>query len=146
MARNEGRKVTDRIEVFSPPRPTDDGDLTTLFFARGIRHRPGASEAVTKLQCGDRLALKDDTDNEVNPLAIFIDTTHGGPVGWAPNYLVDTVHELRDLNGHDALAVTVEHVNPPQVAPYMRLICRLTTPWPDGYQPFSGPDFQPIAT
>lgn len=146
MARNEGRKVTDRIEVFAPPRRTDDGDLTTLFFARGIRHRNGASDAVAALRRGDQLALVDDIDNKVNPLAILIDTTRGEPVGWVPNYLVRTVHDLRDLNGHDALAVTVEHVNPPEVAPYMRLICRLTSPWPDHYQPFSDPEFQPIVT
>lgn len=145
MARNEGRKVTDRIEVFAPPRRTDDGDLTTLFFARGIRHRDRASDAVTELGPGDRLVLKDDSHNKVNPLAIFIDTTSGEPVGWVPNYLVDTVHELRELNADDALTVTVEHVNPPEVAPYMRLICRLSTPWPDNYEPFSGPEFQPIA-
>ena len=146
MARNEGRKLTDRIEVFAPPVRTDRGDLTTLFFARGIRHRHGASEALTKLQIGDRLTLIDDSDNEVNGLAIFIDTTSGEPVGWVPNYLVDTVHDLRELNDHDALTVTVEHVNPPEVAPYMRLICRLSAPWPNSYEPFSGPEFQPIAS
>ncbi|MDE0066447.1 MAG: hypothetical protein OXN44_06205 [Acidimicrobiaceae bacterium] len=145
MARNEGRKLTDRIEVFAPPRRTDDGDLTTLFFARGIRHRDGASDAVTTLQRGDRLALKDDSKNKVNPLAIFIDTTLDEPVGWVPNYLVDTIHDLRSLSDDDALTMTVEHVNPPEVAPYMRLICRLSAPWPDNYEPFSGPEFQPIA-
>ena len=144
MARNEGRKLTDRIEVFAPPVRTADGDLTTLFFARGIRHRHGASEALTKLQVGDRLTLRDDPDNEVNGLAIFIDTTSGEPVGWVPNYLVDTVHDLRELNDHDALTVTVEHVNPPEVAPYMRLICRLSAPWPTNYEPFSGPEYQLI--
>ncbi len=146
MARNEGRKLTDRIEVFAPPRLTDDGDLTTLFFARGIQYRPGASEAVERLQQRDPLILVDDHQNEVNPLAIHIDSQHGDPVGWVPNYLIDPVHELRELNGQDTLSVTVEHVNPPEVAPYMRLICRLTCPWPDGYEIFSGPEFQPIAS
>ena len=144
MARNEGRKLTDRIEVFTPPVRTASGDLTTLFFARGIRHRDGASEAVAKLRTGDRLTLRDEPDNEVNRFAIFIDSTSGEPLGWVPNYLVDTVHDLRELNDHDALTVTVEHVNPPEVAPYMRLICRLSAPWPNSYEPFSGPEFQPI--
>ena len=146
MARNEGRKLTDRIEVFTPPVRTDGGDLTTLFFARGIRHRDGASDAVVDLSVGDRLVLVDEPDNKVNPLAIHIDTPLGEPIGWIPNYLVNTVHDLRELAGDNAATITVEHVNPPEVAPYMRLICRLSSPWPDGYQPFSDPDFQPITS
>ncbi|MCQ3807033.1 MAG: hypothetical protein OXB92_04495 [Acidimicrobiaceae bacterium] len=146
MARNEGRKLTDRIEVFATPVRTDGGELTTLFFARGIRHRPGASEAVAQLNFGDHLALVDDADNQVNALAIHIDTAHGQPIGWVPNYLVNTVHDLRELSGDDAVTISVEHVNPPEVAPYMRLICRMSSPWPDGYQPFSDPEFQPIAS
>lgn len=144
MARNEGRKLTDRIEVFNPPCRTDDGDLTTLFFARGIRHRDQTSEAIGRLKAGDLLVLVDEPHNQVNPLAIQIDTEASEPAGWVPNYLVDTIHELRDLNGRKALTVTAEHVNPPEVAPYMRLLCRLTCPWPDGYEAFSRAEFQPI--
>ena len=137
MARNDGRKVTDRIEVFAPPIRTEDANLTTLFFARGIRHREGASEAVTALQSGDLLALADDPQNELNPLAIFVTTRQGKCVGWVPDYLVETVHGLRDRIGEDTISITAEHVNPPGVAPSMRLLCRLTAPWPDNYQPLS---------
>ena len=144
MARDEGRKLTDRIEVFAPPTRTEDGNLTTLFFVRGIRLREGSSQAVEAIRPGDYLAMADDHDNEVNPRAIFIDTSQGKPVGWVPNYLVNTVHELCDRTGGDA-AITAEHVNPPDAAPSMRLICRLTTRWPDTYQPFSGQAFEPTA-
>ncbi len=146
MARNEGRKMTDRIEVFAPPHRTNFGNLTALFFARGVRHRDGASDAVAGLQRGDRLALVDEPDNSSNPRAILINTRNDEPVGWMPDYLVDTVHELRSLISEDDIKVTAEHVNPPDVPPYMRLICRLTAPWPENYEPLSGPEFQPIAT
>ena len=146
MARNEGRRLTDRIEVFAPPARTVDGNLTTLFFARGIRHREGASQAVSDLRPGDTLELANDSHNEVNPRAIFVNTANHEPVGWVPDYLVNTVHDLRDLIGQDATSVTAEHINPPDVAPSMRLICRLTAPWPDHYEPLTGPDFQPIVT
>ena len=65
-------------------------------------------------------------------------------MGWVADYLVDTVHDLCDLAGKSSVIVSVEHVNPPEVAPRMRLICRLTAPWPAGYEPLSGPEFQPI--
>lgn len=146
MARNEGRKLTDRVEVFAPPIRTADAELTTLFFARGIRHLTGAAEAVTAVQPGDLLTLVDNPDNPRNPLAILLAIPEGKPVGWVPNYLVDTVHELRNRTGEEALSITAEHVNPSDVAPSMRLICRLTAPWPEGYAPLSGSEFQPIAS
>ena len=146
MARNEGRKMIDRIEVFAPPIRSGEGSLTTLFFARGVRHRNGASDAVAGLQPGDRLNLLDDPDNAVNPRAVLINTRNDKPVGWIPDYLLGTVQELRCLTSDDDIEVTAEHVNPPDVESYMRLICRLTAPWPDGYEPLSGPEFQPIVT
>ena len=147
MARNEGRKLTDRIEVFAPPIRTEDANLTTLFFVRGLRHREGATEAVAALRSGDLLALADDPQNEANPSAIFVNTPQGKPVGWVPDYLVDTVHDLRDLIGEDAISITAEHVNPPHVvAPSMRVLCRLSAPWPNNYQPLSGPAFQPMVS
>lgn len=144
MARNEGRKMTDRIEVFAPPRRTENGNLTALFFARGVRHLEGASDAVAGLRPGDRLSLLDEPKNSTNPQAILINTRNNKTVGWIPDYLLDTVHDLRDLIGEDDIMITAEHVNPPEVEPYMRLICRLTAPWPENYEPLSGPQFQPI--
>lgn len=146
MARSGGRKSTDRIEVFAPPTRTTDGNLTTLFFVRGIRHREGAMEAVGGLQPGGLLELKDEPDNKYNPRAILVRTPEGKDAGWVPDYLVETVHDLRSLAGAETVSVAVEHINPPDVAPSMRLICRLTAPWPDRYEPFSAPDFQPIVS
>jgi len=63
-----------------------------------------------------------------------------------PNYLLETVHELRGLTSDHNIEVTAEHVNPPEVPAYMRLICRLSAPWPENYEPLSGPEFQPIVS
>jgi hypothetical protein len=41
--------------------------------------------------------------------------------------------------------VVVEHVNDATVPAHMRLLCRLTAPWPDGYVPFSDASFQTLA-
>ena len=43
------------------------------------------------------------------------------------------------------VGIVAEHVNPPTSPPHMRLLCRLRAPWPDGYEPLSAPEFQPIA-
>ena len=143
LARTGGRRATDRIEVFAGPEQTGEGDSCVLFFARGIRHVAGAAEALSTLQPGDRLALVGDPRNPHNPRAVLLRISDGRQVGWVPDYLVDHVHELRQLNGFDPVAA-VEHVNDETVAPHMRLLCRLSAPWPDRYVAFSGPDFQTL--
>lgn len=145
MARSEGRRMTDRIEVFAHPDRTADGGLTTLFFARGVRYIDGADAAVAEVAAGDPLDLVDEPDNPVNPRAVLLNSRTGGRVGWVPDYLVTTIHELREYADAD-VRIVAEHVNGPNAAPHMRLLCRLRAPWPDGYEPLSAPEFQPIAT
>lgn len=144
LARSEGRRATDRIEVFSAPVRSDDGQLAARFFARGVRHIEGASEAIEELADGDTLDLVPEESNPVNERAMLLSSRTGRPVGYVPDYLLETIHDLLD---HDAgsVRVLVEHVNPPASAPHMRLLCRLVAPWPEGYEPLSGPDFLPLA-
>ncbi len=144
LARTGGRRVTDRIEVFAPPERTPAGESTLLFLARGIRDVPGAVEAVARLAAGDRLVVADQPDNESSARAILRRATDASQIGWVPDYLVEHVHELRQLNGEDPV-ITVEHVNDATVAAHMRLLCRLRAPWPDGYKPFADEAFQPLA-
>ena len=143
LIRSEGWRATDRVEVFAHPERTIDGVLTTLFFVRGVRHLEGAAEAVGEVQAGDVLELVDDSSNPVNSRAILVSNRTGRRVGWVPDCLLETVHQLRDLDG--PIEVTAEHVNPESSPPHMRLLCRLRAPWPDGYEPLSGPEYQPIA-
>jgi hypothetical protein len=143
MARSGGRRATDRIEVFSPPQRSASGGSTCLFFARGIPHIDGAVEAVDGLHPGDELLLVDEPTNGSNLRAVLLHAQDECPVGYAPDYLVDHIHELRQLNGHDP-RVVVEHVNDRTSAPHLRLLCRLSAPWPEGYQPFSDAQFQPL--
>ena len=84
MARSEGRRMTDRIEVFAHPDRAPDGGLTTLFFARGIRHIDGADAAVAEVTAGDALDLIDEPDNPVNPTAVLLNSRTAGRVGWVP--------------------------------------------------------------
>ena len=145
LARSEGQRATDRIEVFAYPERTPGGDLTTLFLSRGIRHLAGAADAVSEVRPGDVLRLVDDPGNEVNPQAILMSNRTGEQVGWVPNYLVDMIHELRESFEVD-VEITAEHVNSKTTPPHMRLLCRLRAPWPDCYEPLSAPEFQPIVS
>ena len=145
LARSEGWRATDRIEVFAYPERTPEGDLKTLFFARGIRHLDGAADAVSDVRPGDVLDLVDDTDNDVNPRAVLMSDRTGERVGWVPDYLVDMIHELRE-SFEVGVEIIAKHVNPVTTPPHMRLLCRLRAPWPEGYEPLSAPEFQPIVS
>ena len=143
LIRSEGRRATDRVEVFAHPERTPEGVLTTLFFVRGIRHLDGAAAAVDDVQPGEMLELEDDPGNPVNRRAVLVGTRAGRRLGWTPDCLVDMLHELRDLDS--PVEVTAEHVNPETSPPHMRLLCRLRAPWPEGYEPLTGSEYQPIA-
>lgn len=143
LARTGGRRATDRIEVFAAPERTGADETSVLFFARGIRHVAGAADAVASLREGDRLLVVDDPSNAFNPRALVLRTRDRRQIGWIPDYLVDHVHDLRQLNASEP-TVEVEHVNDRDVAPHMRLLCRLRAPLPHGYVPFSDARFQPI--
>lgn len=64
LAASFGRRATDRIEVFAEPTVDfQTGLATCLFLARGIRHIPGAPEAVAALSVGEELRLAPEPEN-----------------------------------------------------------------------------------
>lgn len=143
LGRSEGIRTTDRLEVFAEPTATTDGRIEFLFFVRGIRHLEDAEDAVDELAAGDGLSIHKDPQNPINPRAFQLAGPSDHRIGWLPDYLVEEIHELRKLNGENPIVV-VEHLNGRDTAPHMRVLCRLSTPWPRGYEPFSRPEFQPI--
>jgi hypothetical protein len=145
LQRSGGFRATDRVEVF--PEPEVDpatGRLRCLFFSRGIDHIEGGSEAVSLLQVGDPLSLVDEPDNPVNPRALLLHAPSGSIVGYAPDYLVEFLHEVRELCDGD-VSVRVEHVNPPETPPHLRLLCGVESCTPAGYRPFSEARFRSLS-
>ncbi|RRD04700.1 hypothetical protein EII34_09150 [Arachnia propionica] len=117
LARTGGGRETDTFHVVDSFEE-HDGRCEGWFFISGVRHQ---NEAVAReLKVGDQLELCDEPDNPVNPRAILL-TTDGTPVGWVPDWLVDTVHRLRETN---EVEVFVDQVNldaPSRLA----VLCRL---------------------
>src|SRR5690606_23254165 len=109
---------------------------------RGIRHVTGAAEAIEDLSPGELLRLVDDRENPYNPQALLLHRDDELPVGYVPDYLVDHVHDLRHLNGHDP-DVIVEHVNDADTAPRLRILCRIDARQPYAYRTFPDARFQP---
>jgi hypothetical protein len=144
LARSEGRRATDTIEVFGlPTYHTASSTYRFWFFARGVRHVTGAEGRIAGLQPGDELAIEPDPANPVDRLAIRVLEGGGGEIGYLPNTLVEDLHELRRLGSR--LRLFVERVNPAPAAVQLRLLCRLEASFVDGYVPFTSARYQPIS-
>jgi hypothetical protein len=141
----EGIRETDAVEVFPCPAPDAEGCYFNKFFLHGIRWLPDATiERIGKLQEGERLKLMLDLQNEHDPQAVALRTETGRmQIGYVPRYLAHDVWQLVHQCDVDFIEMYVARVN--RDAPLQnRVLCQMRACWPDGFQPCSGEDFQPI--
>ena len=139
-----GARSTDSIEVFPEPQfDATSGRLQTRFFVRGIRHVPGAEQAVGTLTSGDSLRLVADPDNPVNRWAVQVATGAGSILGWVPDYLVGPLSRAVGLD-LDRVVVIAERVNPPGTPRQTQVLCLLEVEVSAGFVSFDGPEFVEI--
>jgi len=140
MARSEGRRTGDTVQVFPVPVVRPDGSSTCRFLVHGIRHVRGG--ALPPLTPGDGLIARAEPTNPVNPDAVLVCSGSGEPLGYVPDMLLE---HLRVIARTDAFDLTVEHVNGPEAPPHLRLLARLDGTVPPGYQAMSGPGWETFA-
>ncbi len=149
LARSGGRRATDSFEVFPCPERDVDGVYHIHFFAHGLRYLPSSSmERIAQLEPGEQLLLVPDPQNPHDPNALRLKTndtleTDRHLVGYCPRYL--TLDAFRVIGCClEPPKVTVERVNPPPAPLQLRLLCNLTSCWPEEFHPFAGESYQPI--
>jgi hypothetical protein len=138
LARSEGRRRGDTVQVFPIPEVRADGSSTCRFLVHGVRHVAGV--ALLPVPAGDRLTLVDEPGNPVNDQAVVVSSAAGVRLGYVPDLLLE---HLRAMRGEAAVEVTLEHVNGPEAPPHLRLLARLDGRVPPAYQPMSGPSWAP---
>ena len=121
LARTGGPRATDTFHIVDDLRQLE-GRRVSRFFASGVRYIEGADAQLAKMEAGHRLCLRTEPDNPANQRALLIDAEADTPVGYVPDWLVNEVHDLRDL-GYQ-LDVVAERINPTAPA-HLRLLCRL---------------------
>lgn len=147
LARTGGRRETDQIELF--PVPTLDpesGCYTAHWLLRAIQYmpRPITEERIARLVVGEKLFVMPDPQNPVDKHAIAVRTGDNVLLGYIPAYLTSDLRLLE--NECRELHVSVEQVNPPPAEAHHRLLCRVVSCWPDGFQPFQTPEFESLAS
>jgi hypothetical protein len=121
LARTGGGRATDTFHVVEEPN-LDPGRRTAIrFFASGLSHVDGALGRLLVVKPGDKLALRREYDNPVNPRALLIDATAGEAVGWVPDWLLDDVHRLI-TTGDFVLRAQQINFDAPW---HLKLLCRL---------------------
>jgi len=144
LARSEGIKETDAIEVFGLPYyVAATGSYHYSFFVRGIRYVAGAEDRILRLAVGEQLRLVGEPDNDSDPGAILVNATDGARLGWVPRTLVEDLNDL--LRRRSSLSVTVNRVNPASAPVQLRLLCNLEAEGTEGFIPFSSARYQPIS-
>jgi hypothetical protein len=122
ITRSEGRRQGDTLQLLPEPSAVG-GTLTSQFLVHGVRYLPRdqVETALRSLKPHDELALADQPDNPVNPLALQV-VGLSVPVGWVPDLLVE---DIRVLMRQSTVSVRVEHVNGPDAPWHLRLLARL---------------------
>lgn len=145
LARTQGLKRTDTVQLFPCPSPDSRGCFVNYFFVHGIRHHlPNAGPVLGQLAAGDRLELRPQPQNPKDPnaLAVF---AHGVPLGYVPRYLATDTKRLIEECPTEEVRLFVQRVNP-DAPMQQRLLCRLEACWPAEFWPCQGPEFELMVT
>jgi hypothetical protein len=146
LARTGGIRETDTLAVFPCPERQSDNTYSVQFFSHGLRHlSAGSAERVHNLRPGEQLYLMLDFQNSHDPWAVALRTDDPlALVGFCPRYFAQDFRLLLDRSGPKAVRVIVERVN--HDAPVqLRLLCRFTAPWPEGFRPCAEEAYEPLA-
>lgn len=147
LARTGGVRATDSLELFACPEPSKDHTYEVYFFCRGLRHLHQENQKrASELRPGERLYIMPDPQNEFDNMALLMRT--GDPitlVGYAPRYFSTEFTRLMEIVDKQDVKVTVEKVNLDAPLQY-RILCRISSPWPQNFQPCEQGWFQSLAS
>lgn len=134
LARSEGRRTGDTVQVFPVPSVVEGRHSVCRFLVHGIRHANGGH--LPALMVGNEVHLRDDATNPVNPAAVHVVADGGAVIGHVPDLLLEHLSALRSAG---RVSVTVEHVNGPEAPMHLRVLLRMEGMAPRGYHPMRGP-------
>lgn len=144
LARSEGRKVTDNLEAFAAPEFDAIHNAWIYYgFARGVRHVPGAEEAIASLKPGDELVIDRDRTNRVDSRALLLLDRRRARLGFVPHTLIEDFNAAMD---HGVLiSAEVLRVNLAPAPVHQRLLVRYRVEQANGFRPLSTTRYQPLA-
>ncbi len=144
LARSEGRKATDHLEITAPPE-FEPATRSWIYhgFVRGLRHVAGAEEALRTVHAGDPLQIERDGINGWDARALLMLRSDQAKLGFVPHVLIEDLGGLLDQGVR--VEARVARVNLPPAPIQQRLLVRFAAEHRTGFSPMSTPRFAPIA-
>lgn len=144
LARTNGARATDSLQLFEIPQKTQDEKYIIQFFAHGTNYLSKSYvERIESIQDGEQIYLMQDIQNPVDRLALLLRT--GDPMellGYCPRIYTNDINQLLN-NTSGQVKVTAKRVN--SSAPLqLKLLCELEADWPKDFEPFSAHEFKPF--
>lgn len=145
LALTEGKRATDRIEIFMAPFP-QEGRFKINFFAHGIRHTHIAKQGgLGDVGAGSPLYLMKDFQNEKDKNALALRTKDPACLlGYLPRYLAVDVTSLSDFVDANDISTSIVKCNPEAPMDF-RYLCQIDAPWPNGFCPCADDEYQPLS-
>jgi hypothetical protein len=139
-----GYRATDSLEVFPKVERHADGGFRCRFFLHGWRHvTQPAQERISQLRLGEQLVAAIEINNPATMLAVQVLTMDYHMIGWTPRYLVsDLIKAI--AQAPSKMEAKVLRINPAPAPSKQRVLIEFRGHWPEGYEPMSGEEFQPL--
>jgi hypothetical protein len=106
LARSNGKRGSDTLQLFAMPMDSGDGVSRDKFFVHGIRHLDGAEARIENIYPGEILDVVDDPANRVDQRALIV-AANGEGLGWVPGPLLGYVHSIRQTKDWACVALEV---------------------------------------
>ena len=149
LARSGGMRKTDTLRLVPKPLRTRENLYRVMFFGHGIRYLSDDDRGrLLELENGKRLFPMHDRQNPADPNAVLLRTDGTGDpmsfAGYCPRYLAEDFLKLLEASADpNDVEISIERINR-DAPPQMQLLCKVQAPWPRGFEPFSGEEFQSI--
>jgi len=144
LARSEGRKETDSLEITAAPEFELSGRSWIYHgFVRGVRHLAGAEEAIHSLHAGDLLRIERDGTNAWDARALLVLRRDQELLGFVPHILVEDFGWFLDRGS--AVRAEVVRVNRPPAPAHQRVLVAFRVEHQPGFVPMSTRRFEPLA-
>jgi len=139
LARSHGQRVGDTIELLPAPEAGPGEAVAFTFLTHGVRYLDAAEQGrLASLTPGERLRLRPEPTNEVNPRALLVTDSEDVRLGWLPDPLIQVLDDIVDER------LSVERANGPEVGFHFRLLVRLQGRVQRERGLFAGPEWETI--
>lgn len=133
LSRSNGRRATDRFELFAAPEVTEGGEARFVFFTRGVRYLPEFLQNQWEAQPPDEpLSMLLDPLNDYDDDAVMLTSQQRLPIGFVPRYYSRSVANL--LAERRTATAAVVHHNPAPAPARERFLVQLTIDVPENWR------------